>query len=93
MKSGGKLKMKKKTREQMSSKTSIYGDSDQLILGGILTERDIFRAIMRKIGARGGSACTPAQTEHRKRSMAKINARKRARMAERLKREAEGHGR
>lgn len=84
--------MKKKTREHLTTKMVRRGEDEQLIMGGILTEMDIFRAMMRKYGSRGGAVCSPAQTEHRKRAMAKINAAKRARRDERLKREAGGHG-
>lgn len=37
----------------------------QSILPGILTEREVFCAMMRKIGAKGGAVNSPAQQETR----------------------------
>ena len=50
----------------------------QAVLPGILTEKDIFRQMMRKIGARGGAKNTSAQQEHRRRTIKAVNERKKA---------------
>lgn len=55
----------------------------QIVIPGILTESDIFRNIMSKMGRRGGSKNTPKQTANRIKMMNEINARKRERMRER----------
>lgn len=56
--------------------------AEQIIMQGIVTESDVVRAYMRKLGSRGGGANTPAQLAHRKRAMAKINEAKRKKIDE-----------
>lgn len=96
IKTGKGTIMNDSKRKQVEIESGSHGDPQQIIMTGVLTEMDIFRAMMRKIAAKGGSACSPAQTAHRKRAMAKINAAKRAkkaaREAERLKDQGDGHG-
>jgi len=47
--------------------------SDQLLMPGVLSERDIFLSCMKRLGSKGGRANTPAQMEARRLSMLKIN--------------------
>ena len=49
--------MNEQKRKQLAFKTK----SEQTIMTGILTEEDIFSAMMRKYGARGGGKNSPAQ--------------------------------
>ena len=57
-------------------KRSAY-NPDQGLLPGVISESDVVRDYMRKIGRKGGKAGTPAQLAHRKAVMEKVNARKR----------------
>ena len=54
----------------------VKNDEEQTLFPGVLTEMDVFRAMMRKLGAKGGAANTKAQKEHRLKVMKKINDRK-----------------
>jgi len=88
--------MSDKIRKHVTQWNRSHGTPQQIIMTGVVTEDDIFRAMMRKHGAKGGAVCSPAQTASRKRCMEKINAAKRARKAareaERLKDQGDGHG-
>ncbi len=53
--------------------------AEQVIMTGILTEEDIFRAMMRKYGAKGGSRNTPAQRAVRMKAINEVNRRKKER--------------
>jgi len=72
--------MNEQKRKQLAFKTK----SEQTIMTGILTEEDIFSAMMRKYGARGGGKNSPAQMAWRKKAMEIINERKRAKKAARI---------
>jgi len=52
----------------------------QMLLPGTVTEIDVFRSIMSKIGRVGGLRRTAAQTESRRRCMGVLNAQRRERM-------------
>jgi hypothetical protein len=54
---------------------------EQIVMDGVLTEADVVRAFLSKIGRKGGAAKTEAQTASRRRRMAAINRRKAARRA------------
>jgi len=56
---------------------------NQVIMTGIVTEADILASWYSRIGHKGGSARTEKQMAHRYKSMAAINARKKARAAAR----------
>jgi len=47
----------------------------QTVLPGIETEHDIFRRVMRRIGAKGGKANTPKQQRTRRRNARLLNER------------------
>lgn len=47
---------------------------DQILLPGTVTERDVFKRVMRRIGGRGGSRNTEAQNEARRANMQKAIA-------------------
>jgi len=52
----------------MSTKNKVSGSS-QLIMGGMLTERDVFLAVCRREGAKGGKMRTAKQTEARRKNI------------------------
>lgn len=47
---------------------------EQLIMQGVVSEMDVFRSVMRRIGARGGHMNTPAQHKARCRNLRKATA-------------------
>ncbi len=65
--------------EEIMSKRTKATKAEQVIMTGILTEEDIFRAMMRKHGAKGGSRNTPAQQAVRMKAINEVNRRKKER--------------
>ena len=49
----------------MKKKRSRLGQGEQMIMQSVISEEDILRAYMRKLGRRGGSVNSPAQAAAR----------------------------
>jgi len=73
-----------KCRDALYSATNGKGEemTKQTLFPGVLTEDDIFRQCMRKIGAKGGHANTDAQRKARSNNLRKAREAKAARAKE-----------
>jgi len=60
----------------MAKKTKSGADASQLLLSGTLTEDQVFRQVMRKLGAKGGSVNSKAQEAARRRNLLAANERR-----------------
>jgi len=60
----------------MTKSTRASKVPEQTIMTGVVTEDEIFRSMMKKIGKRGGLRNSPAQQAHRKAVMAEVNKRR-----------------
>jgi len=46
----------------------------QIVMAGVVTEEDVVRAYMRRIGSKGGSRGTPAQLAQRRKAAQRMRA-------------------
>jgi hypothetical protein len=88
--SGSVFRIKGASREEYTmpkKKKATVADTEQTLIAGVMTEDEVFRRVMRKIGRKGGSVRSEAQTAARRKCMAALNEKKRA--AREAKREQE----